>query len=171
MLRSLKKILIIAFDTMWSSLPNQGLIEEVILSRVAEDPGKEVCGFLLTDGTDVKEIYAGVGDEDSATMPLRIPLNTAAARLCLTELKKRGITVHKMLPCKKGMPFFVCYHSHPNCDIVPSNNDIKKYLFSSYLFGLVLINYGRGLRKLRCYEVICSPNGKFNWWKMKKIGV
>jgi len=150
-------------------LANRKTLEDIIISRVSEDPEKEVCGFLLTDGTDVIEIYAGVGNEDSATMPLRIPLNTASARHCLTELKKRGVAVRKMLPCKKGMPFFVCYHSHPNGDIVPSNNDIKKYLFSSYLFGLVLINYGRGLHRLRCYEVICSPDGKFNWWKMKKI--
>ena len=44
-------------------LPNQNHVEQIILSRVAENPDKEVCGFLLTDGTDIKEVYFGVGDD------------------------------------------------------------------------------------------------------------
>lgn len=150
-------------------LPNQETVEKIIMERAAENPDREVCGFLLTDGANIAETYFGIGSRHGSIMPLRIPLDHTAANCCRTELVKRGVRVQKMLPCRKGMPFLISYHSHPNGDILPSKEDIKKYLFSSYMFGLTLLNFGNGLHRLRCFEVICSPDGRFNWWKMKKI--
>ena len=137
-------------------LPNQEEIEEIIHRRVAENPDKEVCGFLLTDGISIIEVYLGVGGSHNAAMPLHIPIDETSADCCMMELIKRGINVKKMQACKRDLPFFICYHSHPNGDVLPSAADVEKYLYSGYLFGMALLNFGNGIGKIRCYEVICS---------------
>jgi len=154
-----------------NSLPNQEKIESIILRRVNENPKREVCGFLLTDGSSVVEVYFGIGGKNSAAMPLHIPIDDITKDYCMIELIKRGVNVKKMNACKRGMPFFICYHSHPNGNVMPSDEDVEKYIYSNYLLGMSLLNFGNGIRNIRCYEVICSPNGNFNWWRENKIAI